>query len=1145
MRIEKFSSSFRWLNITQFLGALNDNIFKLLVIFFMVEVLGFSSARIVTSVSVLFVMPFLLFSHASGVLADRFSKRSIIVGTKGLECVIMLLGVAAIYLKEPVLFYILVFLMSTQSAIFGPAKYGIVPELTKQDQLSRANSLLVGLTYLAIILGTFVPTLVLSKLMNDNYLALAAICFGISIAGLVVSMMIGPTPPAGGRKKFTFLFPVEIYKSLRETARDRDLLLAVLGSGYFLLIAGFIQQNLFLFAEQNLGYGFKQGGYLFPVAALGIGAGAHIAGRLSGRNIEFGIVPIGAIGLVVMTFLLGVAGSGLTEVLVMMALVGVFCGLFTVPLQAFIQQRSPAETRGEIIACSSFLGFLGVVVSSGLLYVMNGIFQITPAGCFIVISLLTLVLAVWAVVVLPDFLVRFLVLLVTRIFYRVSVRGGQNIPVEGGALIVANHVTWVDALVLSATTQRRIRFLMYRGIYDNSVFKPVFKLMKVIPIAGEDSPKQLIESMRTAQQCLKDGYLVCIFAEGALTINGNMHAFRPGFDRIVRNTGCPVIPAYIGGAWGSIFSNYYGKLLGGLPRQIPYPVEIVYGAPVAAGASAYAIRCAVMELSVEYWNGRQSKKRNLGRMFVRNARRNWLRNAFSDTTGRNVSFGGALVGSLVMRARLERLSSGDMTGILLPSSVGGALLNIAVTLGGRVPVNLNFTATGEAVASAVRQCSMKTVISSHAFVEKMPGMYVPEGVIYIEDLLKNIGFFEKAAAVLKALFVPARFLAAGGKTGSGDLATVIFSSGSTGEPKGVMLTHHNIISNIEAFQAVVRFTKRDRMCAILPLFHSFGFTTTLWCPALKGFSAFYHANPLDGGKIAEIVREQGLTVLLSTPSFLLSYIRRATREDFATLRLVVAGAEKLKKKVADSFEERFGVRPIEGYGATELSPVVSINLPEVKKGKVVQAGGREGSVGHPLPGIAIRVVDPQTGDALGENEPGMLLVKGPNVMKGYLGSPEKTAEVLKDGWYVTGDIVMVDRDGFIYIRDRLSRFSKIAGEMVPHMGVEDKISAELGTLNQAVFVSSAPDERKGEQLVLFYTDEAGSIENLKEAVEKADLPNLWKPRKDNFVRLEKVPQLGSGKLDLKALKGMALDHVESKPGLIQKAVNAVKEAFLQ
>lgn len=355
------------------------------------------------------------------------------------------------------------------------------------------------------------------------------------------------------------------------------------------------------------------------------------------------------------------------------------------------------------------------------------------------------------------------------------------------------------------------------------------------------------------------------------------------------------------------------------------------------------------------------------------------------------------------------------------------------------------------------------------------------------------------------------------------------------------MSHHNIISNLEAFQSIIQFQAGDRMCGVLPFFHSFGFTCTLWCPALKGFEVFYHPNPVDGGKIAEIVRENKLTILLATPTFLLAYIRRAAKEDFAPLRYVIVGAEKLKKKIADSFEEKFGLRPYEGYGATELSPVISLCIPDVEIDGYRQAGASEGSVGHPLPGVAVRVVAHDTGRVLPYGERGILMVKGPNVMTGYLEDPEKTAEVLKDGWYDTNDVVSLDDRGFIHIHDRISRYSKIGGEMVPHIAIEDAISRALGTINQCVYVTSAPDEKKGEQIVVFFTAEAGDADKLYHVVQVSDLPNLWKPRKDNMLQIEKIPVLGSGKTDLKRLKDLARMFVENRPGPMEKVVEKIRE----
>jgi acyl-[acyl-carrier-protein]-phospholipid O-acyltransferase/long-chain-fatty-acid--[acyl-carrier-protein] ligase len=325
---------------------------------------------------------------------------------------------------------------------------------------------------------------------------------------------------------------------------------------------------------------------------------------------------------------------------------------------------------------------------------------------------------------------------------------------------------------------------------------------------------------------------------------------------------------------------------------------------------------------------------------------------------------------------------------------------------------------------------------------------------------------------------------------------------------------------------VLLFRQKDRMCGFLPLFHSFGFTCCMWCPLITGFPTHFHPNPLDAAGIAEAVRTHRLTVLLATPTFLLSYYRRARPEDFASLRLVVTGAEKLRLRVADAFREKFGIEPLEGYGCTELSPVVAANLPDVTAGGVRQIGTKRGSVGHPIPGVAVRIVDPETGVPRAVGEPGLLLVKGPNVMRGYLGDSGKTAEVIADGWYNTGDIAKVDEDGFVFLTDRLARFSKIGGEMVSHLVVEEEYLREFSHTEVVLAVTSVPDDRRGERLVVLYTDSAGGPERLHPIIEKSPVPNLWKPGPNDYYRLNAMPLTGSGKLDLSALRRLAVEIIE-------------------
>ena len=737
-------------------------------------------------------------------------------------------------------------------------------------------------------------------------------------------------------------------------------------------------------------------------------------------------------------------------------------------------------------------------------------------------------LALLAVIILPDFLVRFVVVVITRLIYRVRVRGIDNLPSQGPALLVSNHVTWVDALLIAATQQRRIRFIMSREIYDGLIFKPILRLMRVILISSDDPPRQVVASINEAKGALNEGSLVCIFAEGSITRNGNLRAFRPGLEKIMKGCECEIIPVYIGGAWGSIFSYYYGRVLSRLPVVVPYEVCVAFGEPMAATSSTIQVRQAVMELSEQFFSAKKNPSRSLPLAFIRTARASWFRSCMEDTSGKKFTFGNTLAASIAMADKLDKIAGAqEKVGVLLPTSAGAALANIALSLHGRVPVNLNYTASADAIQSAVSQCEIKTVISSRTFQEKMDKLPVLDGTVYMEEIVAQLGTSARIAAWLKARFMPARMLMCFRKRGPDDLATVIFSSGSTGEPKGVMLSHHNILSNIESFGAAFRFNKKDRVCGVLPFFHSFGFTVTLWAPLVRGFYVNYHPNPADGAKIAEMVRENRLTAMLATPTFLLSYIRRAKKEDFQTLRGVVTGAEKLRAKVADAFEKRFGFRPLEGYGTTELSPVCSLNIPDVDVGGIQQVGTKEGSIGHPIPGVAMKVVNPDTGEDLPLGAEGLLLVKGPNVMMGYLGNPEKTSEVLRGGWYNTGDIAKLDDDGFAFILDRLSRFSKIGGEMIPHLVVEEAITQSLDGVGHLVCVTSAPDERKGEQLVVLYTDDAGPVEQLHLSVRNSDLPNLWRPRESNYYRVDGLPVLGSGKLDLKRIKAIAYDLVEN------------------
>lgn len=1123
---QRLPRGFLWLNTAQFFGALNDNIFKLFIIFSLIALRGSEAASEVTATAgAVFVLPFLLFVALAGVLADRISKRTITVAVKVCEVFVMALGTWALSRGSAWMLYGILFLMATQSAFFGPAKYGIVPELAGRARLSRANSYIQAFTYLAIILGTGLAPF-LSRVTGEQYAKAAIYCVGFAFIGWVAALFIPPTPAAGATAKASIFFVRDIWRTLRYVARDGYLMLAVVASAYFLLIGAFMQMNIIPYGMEVLNYSQENSAYLFLFAAFGIGAGSLGAGRLSGRNIEFGLVPVGAFVLTISVVGLAFVAANLTAISLLILFAGIGAGLFIVPLQAFIQFRSPRERLGEILAASSFLSWVGVLVASGLLWLFSEGMRLNARQGFLIIGLLTLGLTVVTLKILPDFLLRFIVVAVTRTAYRLRLVGIEHLPVEGPGLIVANHVSWSDALLVLASSQRRVRFIMAREVYQRMKWlQPVLRLAGVIPISAADGRQAIVESLRRAREQLDEGYLVCIFAEGAVTRSGMMREFKSGFRHILKGSEIPLIPAYIGGAWGSIFSYYHGRLFSRMPTRIPYPVTLLYGEPLPPDSSVTRVRGAVQELSCRYFDEEKSFRRPLPVLFAETARRRWRCEQMSDTLGVSLTAGKTLIGALALARRLRRRFSSEdrCVAILLPASVGGALANLAVAFTGRTVVNLNFTTSREAQISALTQCGIRHVVTSRAFLEKVGEIDLGVDMIWMEDLRKELSGFDKARAWLLARYAPLKRLGPFRDFNGDQWATVMFSSGSTGTPKGVVLSHHNIISNVEGADLIYRLRPDDVVCGSLPLFHSFGYTCTLWLPLLTGISVAYHPNPLDAGRIVRLVREKGCTFLVATPTFLAAYLRKAEPDDFRTLRFCIVGAEKLKDKLAVAFQEKFGIYPLEGYGATELAPLVSCNVPDVAIDGVQQIGTHPGSVGHPLPGIAARVVGTETGEVLEVDEAGLLQIKGPNVMLGYIGNEEGTRTVLQEGWYHTGDVARIDAHGFITITDRLSRFSKIGGEMVPHVAVEEALLRGLGVTEPVVAVTSLPHEKKGERLVVLYTEGAGNPKSLHQILKESDLPNLWKPAAGDYVAVESIPMLGSGKLDIQGLRRLAAE----------------------
>ncbi len=715
--------------------------------------------------------------------------------------------------------------------------------------------------------------------------------------------------------------------------------------------------------------------------------------------------------------------------------------------------------------------------------------------------------------------------LLVRCFYRVNATGLENLP-DGGFLLVPNHISWVDALVLQLACPRPIRYVIDQEYYHKPILHPVLRALGCIPINIRHSHA----AVRAAAEKIADGEIVCVFPEGQLERRGVLLRLHRGYELIARHANAQVVPVWLDQLWGSIFSFQGGRFFTKFPKRIPYPVTIAFGKPLKAEAADVAtMREELLKLGEFCFSRRQSLDRHLAEECVRGLKRRLFTTVVIDGTDHSRLSRAKLLGAAAALSRyLRKEFSDERIAIVLPASKGSMVANLAVTLANKVPVDLNFTMGRAANESCCRRANLRIAISATPFMERLKDFPWPERVLKLDQLLPRMKrqiIFWGIIAVLVPARLLLRFLQIP-KEGGHREAVLLFTSGTTGEPKGVVISHRNVVGNVSQFRELLDARKTDAILASLPFFHTFGSTVTLWYPLIEGVRIVTYPSPLEGAKNAALIERYKLTFLLATPTFLRVYLRKAEPEQLRTLRLIIAGAEKLPLDLASHFEKRFHKKVFEGYGLTETAPVVSVNLPDPepkKPGEQVQSSSRLGSVGRLAPGMAAEIREPETDRKLSLHEAGMLWLRGANIFEGYLHDPKRTAEILHDGWLKTGDIGRFDEDGFLYIEGRLSRFSKIGGEMVPHETIEQKIIDLLelsGRDERPIAIVGVQDEAKGEALVLLSAADIDLVE-LRKKLQEAGVPNLWIPK--NVQRVEAIPILASGKLDLKKCQERAAE----------------------
>ena len=526
----------------------------------------------------------------------------------------------------------------------------------------------------------------------------------------------------------------------------------------------------------------------------------------------------------------------------------------------------------------------------------------------------------------------------------------------------------------------------------------------------------------------------------------------------------------------------------------------------------------------------------LQRRLLRACRAAGGRLKLADSLGTKLTGRDLLTRILVAKRVLDRVLAPDekRVGVLLPPTAAAAIVNAALALSGRTAVNLNYTLAQPLLDVCIDRAGLRHVISSPLFLSRVK-LSVGDRLLDAGDLKKLATGIDKAMAFLGATAVPLPLLERMlglHRLRPDDILTIVFTSGSTGDPKGVVLSEENVCSNVRAIDQLVHLSPSDVALGVLPFFHSYGYTTTLWTPLVLEPAVVYHTDPRDAQVVGRLAREHHATILMATPTFLRIYIRRTPAEDFSTLEVVFGAAEKLPREVSDAFERKFGMRPCEAYGATELAPLVAANVPLSRHVPGRPADSREGTVGQPIAGCRAKITDREGQQELPLGQDGLLWITGPNVMQGYLDRADLTAEVVKDGWYCTGDIARLDPEGFITITGRESRFSKIGGEMVPHISVEEAVNLELGGADGDLLavVTAVPDRSKGERLIVFHLPTDRSIPDLITKLRDRGLPNLWVPSATSFAEIEEIPVLGSGKLDLRRISELARERfAEAEP----------------
>jgi acyl-[acyl-carrier-protein]-phospholipid O-acyltransferase/long-chain-fatty-acid--[acyl-carrier-protein] ligase len=1114
----------------QFFAAFNDNFLKnALVLLILAQIGGARGASLVTLAGAVFIAPFFLLPGLAGEMADKFDKAMIARRLSLAEIGVAAVSAAGFYFSDiPTLFAALV-LFGITGALFGPVKYGILPDHLTREELPAGNALVESATFIAILGGTIAGGLAMQA--HGDILGAVAFAGGvmaIALASYASAWFIPSTTRAAPDLKIDVNILRSTFKLFGALRADITLRRLTTVTSLFWLFGSIAMSLMPPLVTHSLHGDESVVTIHLAVFAIGIGVGSGLAAfLLKGRIV---LLPA-AIGAAIIAFVsadLGVAElfraasetsaelgpaeyfaqPGALRAAIDMSLLALAGGLMIVPAFAAIQARSPAEQRARTVAAvnvhnAAFMAFGGL----GVAFLQSQ--GATLAQLILGMSAAAFLAAIWIRYAVVTHPVLDIVSIVFRAFYRLEVKGLENFDKAGQNPIIAlNHVSFLDAAAILSVLPRDPVFAIDVGISKRWWVRPFLRFTRAIPL---DPTKPL--GTRTLVNAVKAGDPLVIFPEGRLTVTGSLMKVYDGAGLIAEKSGAMIVPVKIDGAESTMFSRlsreqarrrWFPKLT--LTALEPVRLEVAEelrgkARRMAAGAALYQVMSDLVFRTTK-------TDQTLFQAVVAAAdKHGFSRVALEDPLTGALTFRKILIGARALGEKIARLAKpGEAVGIMLPNANGAGVTFLAVTSAGCVPTMINFTAGATNILSGCEAAQVQTILTSRAFIEKAKleklaaALEEKTRLVYLEDLRASVTLADKIKAFL-------RFKKPVVARKADDAAAILFTSGSEGAPKGVVLSHRNMLVNAAQAAARIDFGRTDKVFNVLPVFHCFGLTIGFMLPLISGVPVYFYPSPLHYRIVPELIYGTNATIFFGTDTFLAGYARSAHPYDFRSIRYVVAGAEPVKQSTRDTWSEKFGVRILEGYGATETSPVLALNTPMFNK---------FGTVGRLMPGVDYRL-EPVPG----VEEGGRLLVRGPNVMMGYLKADKPgVLQPTPEGWYDTGDIVTIDARGFVTIKGRAKRFAKIGGEMVSLAAIE-QLAAELWPRATSAAATEI-DPRKGERIVLVTQQKDATRADFMAYAKSKGASELMIPAEIMIV--DSVPLLGSGKLDFSGVTKMVRDR---------------------